>query len=77
MVFVEDIGLVLTATSFHGSSQLRLYTINQNGTSGGYTVLASSDGRMSEIRYRLGRIYFSDPDGIYYINATQLIDDDD
>ena len=77
MVFVEDIGLVLTATSLHGSSQLRLYTINRDGTSGGYTVLAFSDGRMSEIRYRLGKIYFNDPDGIYCIDATQLIDDDD
>ena len=78
MIFVEDIGLVLTATSLHGSSQLRLYTINrEDGTSGDYTVLAFSDGRMSEIRYRLGKIYFNDPDGIYYIDATQLIDDDD
>jgi len=77
MVFVEDIGLILTATSLHGPSQLRHYTINPNGTSGDYTVLADSDGRMSEIRYRFGKIYFNDPDGIYYIDVTQLFDDDD
>jgi hypothetical protein len=77
MVFVEDIGLVLTATTLHGASELRLYIVNKNGTSGEYTPLAFSDGRMSEVRYRLGKIYFNDPHGIYYIDVTQLFDDDD
>jgi hypothetical protein len=77
MVFVEDIGLVLSATFGIGPSQLRLYTINPDDSSGGYTVLATSSGRMSEIRYRFGKIYFNDPDGIYCINVTQLLDDDE
>jgi hypothetical protein len=78
MIFVEDIGLVLTVTSFHGDSQLGLFPVNQDGTSGDYTKLADSKGgRMPEVRYRLGKIYFSDPDGIYYIDVNQLFDDDD
>jgi hypothetical protein len=77
MVFVEDIGLVLTATALHGHSQLRLYTVNKDGSSGDYMVLAESDGRMTEIRYRFGKIYFNDPHGIYYIDVKQLFDDDD
>jgi len=75
MVFVKDVGLIITTTFANNGSQLRHYPINPDGTSSGYTVLAVSDGRMSEIRYRRGKIYFNDPDGIYRIDVDSLYDD--
>jgi hypothetical protein len=65
-------GLVLTATRFHDPSQLRWYTINPNGTNGGYEVLATSDSRMSETRFVNGEIYVSDPDGIYTLSLIVI-----
>lgn len=70
MFFHNKIGLVLTATTAHGNSELRWYAINSDGSSGGYTVLALSTGRMSETRYRNSMIYVNDPDGIYCIDMT-------
>jgi hypothetical protein len=70
MFFNNKAGLVLTATTAHGPSELRRYAINPDGTSGDYTVLAASTGRMSETRCHKGKIYFNDPDGIYLIDMA-------
>jgi len=69
-MFIDgNLGMVLTATNYHDPSELRQYAINEDGTNGGYNVLATSDSRMAETRFENGEIYVSDPDGIYRLSG--------
>jgi hypothetical protein len=72
MFIDECLGMVLTATNIHDPSQLRQYRINDDGTNGGFIVMATSDGRMSETRFENGALYVSDPDGIYRVYPTRV-----
>jgi hypothetical protein len=69
MFIDENLGMVLTASSFHDPGESRQYQMNVDGTNGGYQVLATANSRMSEMRFENGNIYFSDPDGIYVLSG--------
>jgi hypothetical protein len=66
MVVNDELGLVVTGTEYHYPSWLRAFSLNP----GGDTLIATSDGRMGEVRNVNGRVYFCDPDGIYKVYLT-------
>lgn len=72
MFIDESVWMVLTATKFHDPSELRRYLLNEDGSNGGFIVMANSDSRISETRLENGEVYVSDPDGIYRVYPTEV-----